>query len=119
MPTFTHHIRPHVLAEIQAAATAEARGEFATAFGRLERAHVLGQSSMQEHVRVHWHMLRFALRNGDAGEAFGQAWRLVAAAIFTPLGVVPAGNTGGADVNGFRPMRLPPDLQAIINAARA
>jgi hypothetical protein len=119
MPTFTNLIQPHVRAEIDAAAAAEARGEFYTAFCKLERAHVLGQSSTQEHVRVHWLMLRFAIRNRLKGEAFGQAWRLVAAAIFTPLGLVPAGNTGGADVNGFKPMRMARDLQATIDAARA
>jgi hypothetical protein len=119
MNRFTDRIRPHVQAEIDAAATAEARGEFRTAFARLERAHVLGQPSMPEHVRVHWHMLRFALRYRLAGEAFGQAWRLVAAAIFTPLGLVPPGNTGGADVSGFQRMPMPADLQAKLRAALA
>jgi hypothetical protein len=119
MPTFTDLIQPHVREEINAAAVAEARGEFDTAFRKLERAHVLGQSSTREHVHVHWEMLRFAIRNRLKGEAIGQAWRLVAAAIFTPLGVVPAGNTGGADVNGFKPMRMARDLQATIDAARA
>ena len=118
MTTFTTRIHPHVQREIDAAATAEARGEFYTAFSRLERAHVLGQTATREHVRVHWHMLRFALRNGMTAEVFGQLWRLVAAAIFTPWGVVPEGNTGGSDVNGFTPMRMSTDLRATIDAAR-
>lgn len=119
MSTFSIRIRPHVQAELAAANEAEARGEFHTAFQRLERAHVLGQASTREHVRVHWAMLRFALRNARTAESFGQAWRLVAAAIFTPLGLVPSGNTGGADVSGLRPMRLADDLRATLEAARA
>ncbi|MEJ7928703.1 DUF3703 domain-containing protein [Ramlibacter sp. AN1015] len=118
MSTFSDRIRPHVDAELDAAHDAEHRGEFTTAFGKLERAHVLGQSSTREHVRVHWHMLRFALRNSLRAEALGQAWRLAAAAVFTPLGVVPTGNTGGADVSGLRRMRMPQDLRTTIDAAR-
>jgi hypothetical protein len=122
MPTFptfsfSSRIRPHVQAELDAAKTAEARGEFYTAFLKLERAHVLGQASTREHVRVHWHMLRFALRNDLPGEAFGQAWRLVMATVFTAFGLVPKGNSGGADVNAFRPMRIARDLQAALDAA--
>ena len=41
-----------------------------------------------------------------------------AAALFTPLGLVPEGNTGGTDVNGLRRMKLPQDLQSTIAAAR-
>ena len=119
MSTFSTRIRPYVQAELDAAQAAERRGEFHTAFLQLERAHVLGQASTREHVRVHWHMLRFALRNRLRAESFGQAWRLVAAAVFTPLGLVPAGNTGGADVSGFKRMRMPQDLRTTIEAARA
>ena len=119
MTTFPLRIRPSVQAELEAAASAEARGHFHTAFGHLERAHVLGQPATAEHVRVHWRMFRFALRNGRAGEAFGQAWRLAAAALFTPVGLLPHGNTGGANVNGLRQMPIPDDLRRIIASARA
>ena len=119
MSTFSIRIRPHVQAELDAAHEAERRGELYTAFLHLERAHVLGQASTREHVRVHWHMLRLAMRNGLKAESFGQAWRLVAAAVFTPLGVVPSGNTGGADVSGFKRMRMPQDLRTTIESARA
>jgi hypothetical protein len=118
MTSFATRIRPAVQAELDAARAEEARGHFYSAFGRLERAHVLGQSATTQHVRVHWMMLRFALRNGLCSEAAGQLWRLAAAALFTPLGLVPEGNTGGSDVNGLRRMKLPQDLQAAIAAAR-
>ncbi|HSW20625.1 MAG TPA: DUF3703 domain-containing protein [Ramlibacter sp.] len=118
MSNFSIRIRPHVQVELDAAHTAERRGEFNTASIKLARAHVLGQASTREHVRVHWHMLRFAIRHRRTPEFFGQAWRLVAATVFTPLGMVPAGNTGRADVSGFKRMGMPEDLRSIIEAAR-
>lgn len=117
MSTYAIRIRPFVQAELDAAVLAEARGHFDGAFRHLERAHVLGQPVTREHVRVHWRMFRYALRHRLCGEAAGQAWRLVAAAAFTAFGLLPMGNTGGADVNGFRPMPIPDDLRQAIAAA--
>lgn len=51
MSSFGDNIRPHVDAELNAAAIDPEHG-----FAHLERAHVLGQASTREHVRVHWHM---------------------------------------------------------------
>lgn len=119
MNTFAIRIRPCVQAELAAASAAEERGEFYTAFQHLERAHVLGQATTVDHVRVHWRMFRFALRNGRPGEATGQLWRLIAASVFTALGLVPEGNTGGADVSGFRRLPVPKDLKQVLDAARA
>jgi hypothetical protein len=118
MTPFALRIQPYVHAELDAAASAEAQGRFHTAFAHLERAHVLGQRATVEHVRVHWRMFRFALRNRFAGQAFGQAWRIMAAGLFTGVGLVPEGNTGGADVSGVRRMPVPQDLQQVIAGAR-
>jgi hypothetical protein len=117
--TFAIRIKPSVQAELAAATAAEARGEFYTAFQHLERAHVLGQATTLVHVRVHWRMFRFALRNSLHGEAAGQLWRLVAASIFTAPGLVPEGNTGGTDVSGLRRLPVPKDLKQALDAARA
>jgi hypothetical protein len=119
MTTFSSRIKPSVQAELDASSTAEARGEFATAFQHLQRAHVLGQAATMLHVAVHWRMFRFSLRNGLAGEAVGQLWRMVAAAIFTAAGLVPEGNTGGTEVSGFRCLPVPKDLKQALDAARA
>jgi hypothetical protein len=108
-------VQTSVPTELDAAAAAESRGQFHTAFRHLERAHVLAQPSTREHVRVHWRMLHFALRGRRSGDAFGQAWRLVAALCLTWLGLVPPGNTGGSRVNGFRPMPVPPELQTALD----
>lgn len=119
MSRFSSRIRPHVQAELDAATIAERRGHFQTAFQHLERAHVLGQAATREHVRVHALMLSFALRHRRPGEAWAQAWRLVAAALFTALGLVPEGNTGGADVSGLRRMPIDGALRELIDNARA
>ena len=118
MTTFAVRIKPTVQTELAAACTAEARGEFYTAFLHLERAHVLGQGTTHEHVRVHWRMFRFALRNSRHGEVAGQLWRLVAAFVFTIAGLVPEGNTGGTDVSGFRRLPVPQDLKQALDDAR-
>ena len=46
-------------------------------FHHLERAHILGQASTIEHVRVHAMMLAWALRQRDTREIFGQGWASV------------------------------------------
>ena len=80
---------------------------------------MLSQATTVEHVRVHWRMFQFALRNRRPGEATGQLWRLATASIFTVLGLVPEGNTGGTDVSGFRRLPIPKDLKQVLDAARA
>lgn len=117
MTSFADRIRPAVSAELQAARFHEARAEFATSFRHLERAHVLGQASTREHVRVHLAMLAWAVRQRFAGEVVGQLWRVVGAALKTACGAIPRGNTGGADVAAWQPMPIPPDLQRVIDAA--
>jgi len=111
---FATRIRPHVDRELE---QAHAAGDPRTAFAHLERAHVLGQASTREHVRVHWRMLRHGLAQRDAREIVGQLLRIVGAATKTALGWVPAGNTGGANVGPFRSMPVAPELQAILERA--
>jgi len=113
MSRFAKNIRPYVDAELRAA-----RAGGADEFGHLERAHVLGQAATREHVRVHWQMLRWALRHRDAREFFGQVLRITGAATLTFIGMVPTGNTGGANVSAVKPMPLDPELAALIDRAR-
>ncbi|WP_309645301.1 alpha/beta fold hydrolase [Phenylobacterium sp.] len=105
--------RPAVEAELQAAKACEDRGCSREAFHHLERAHVLGQTSTLEHVRVHMRMLRWSLRWRDLREARGQVLRIVGAASKTAFGLVPVGNTGGANVSPFRSLPVPRDLAAL------
>jgi hypothetical protein len=117
MSSFTQRIRPHVDRELAAARAADGAGDPGTAFRHLERAHVLGQASTVQHVRVHAHMLAWGLRHRRPREVLGQVPRIVAAATKTMVWVR-VGNTGGAGVSPLQPMPIPPDLAEIIAAAR-
>lgn len=110
----SHPVRRHVQAEIDAAS---AEMTPAASFHRLERAHVLSQTSTWDHVRVHWHMLLWGLRQHDRREIAGQLLRIVGAATKTAFGLVPIGNTGGANVSPVKPMPVPHDLAAILAGA--
>ena len=107
-----HPIRPHVQAELDAAAALGR--DSAASFRKLERAHVLSQTSTREHVRVHWCMLLWAVQQRNAKEIAGQILRIAGAATKTAVGLVPTGNTGGADVSPFRRMPVSDDLAAIL-----
>lgn len=116
--SFSRAIAPAIERELASARHCEARGDAPGAFRRLERAHVLGQGATRHHARVHVAMLRWALRRRHWREVTGQLLRLLGAATKTAFGLVPVGNTGGANVAVFKRMPIPPDLQAEIDAAR-
>jgi hypothetical protein len=118
MSGFGHNIRPLVQVELVAAGACLTRREFAASFRHLERAHVLGQSSTVEHVRVHWRMLLWSVKRRDAREAAGQIFRIIGATAMTGVGLVPDGNTGGSNVSPFLRMPVPADLADIIAEAR-
>ncbi len=111
-------IRPHVSSELEAAESALRNGQARLAFTHLERAHVLGQPSTGHHVRVHWAMLVWGLKQRNLREVFGQIFRLVGAASKTFIGLVPTGNTGGTNVSPIKPLPIPADLQSVITQAR-
>jgi len=118
MSEFGRRIRPYVEPEIRAAYQAEARGKPDVAFLHLERAHILGQTSTVEHVRVHCQMFLWGIRQRNVRESLGQLLRIVGAAIGTAAGLVPRGNTGGTNVKAFKSMPIPPELAVLIEKAR-
>lgn len=115
--SFGRRIRPFVDHELAAAEAARRGDDDAAGFRSLERAHVLGQASTVEHVRVHWRMLCWSVRNRQPAEFAGQLLRIAGAAVLTGVGWVPAGNTGGANVSPFRKMPVADDLRAILEFA--
>jgi hypothetical protein len=117
--SFGRRINCHVEAELVAARAAEFGGDPHTGFQHLERAHVLGQRSTVQHVRVHLHMLMWGIRRHNLREVVGQTLRVAGAAAGTWAGLVPHGNTGGAYVNAFIPMAIPNDLRVQIARARS
>ena len=116
---FTRNIRPYVEEELALARSEQNFGNKAEAFAHLENAHVLGQASTRLHVKVHVHMLLWAVKQGNIGEFFGQLFRIAGAATKTVFGLVPHGNTGGANVSPFKAMPIKPDLNTIIKKARS
>ncbi|MBL8521059.1 MAG: DUF3703 domain-containing protein [Betaproteobacteria bacterium] len=100
-----------------AEAAAAARGT-ERAFDHLARAHILSQRHTFQHVYVHWRMLRLGASACRWQEVFGQASRIVAAAIFSHIWV-PVGNTGRANVSALKPMPVPWDLKAILEDGNA
>jgi hypothetical protein len=119
MASFGKRIRPAVDAELQASAQVESEGDATQSFRHLERAHVLGQASTVQHVRVHVQMLLWALRHRVFREARGQVLRIVGAATKTAIGWIPSGNTGGANISPFKPLPIPADLQRVLRSARS
>jgi hypothetical protein len=99
--------------ELERAEEALRRDDFETAFGHLERAHVLAQRMTGRHTFIHWRMLIAGLRRGDVREVVGQVPRIVASILFSRLWV-PLGNTGRSRVSAFKPMPAPRDLQQFV-----
>lgn len=117
--TFGSRIRAYVEMELSAAQAAERAGDATSAFRHLERAHILGQRSTVQHVRVHLRMLAWGLRHHNSREIVGQITRLIGAATKTWVGLIPQGNTGGANVSAFKSMPIPDDLADLIEVARS
>ena len=117
--SFGRRAGSHVDAELAAASAAELGGDPLAGFRRLERAHVLGQRSTVQHVRVHLRMLMWGIRHHDLREVVGQILRVIGAAAGTWVGFVPQGNTGGANVGAFKSMAIPEDFVRPIGSARA
>jgi hypothetical protein len=104
--------------ELTAASECARRGRGQEGFRHLERAHILGQTSTVQHVRAHWAMLRWGWQHRDVREIWGQILRILGAAVATPLGILPLGNTGGANVSPFRSMPIPQDLVELLPRKR-
>lgn len=95
------------------AAAEAAAGDHQRVLHHLARAHILSQRYTWPHVRVHWLMLKAGRRAHDAREIFGQATRIVAAALFSRIWV-PVGNIGLASVSATKPMPIPEDLRRLL-----
>ncbi len=116
--TFTQRVASFVEAELSSAMRARSTGDAQQEFAHLERAHVIGQESTYWHVKVHVLMLLWATRNRSVREGLGQVFRIVGAATKTAFGLVPEGNTGGANVSPFRRMPIDPELATLIDRAK-
>jgi Protein of unknown function (DUF3703) len=116
MNKYAKNIAPAVATELTLAAQLD-RTNPTDAFRHLERAHVLGQLSTRLHVQTHVAMLRWAMRHRQPKEIVGQLTRIIGASTKTAIGLVPTGNTGGANISPFRKLPVPDDLAGIIGKA--
>ena len=117
--TFSQRVGSYVEAELAKAKRAKSAGDIQQEFTHLERAHVLGQESTYWHVKVHVLMLVWAIRHRSVRELQGQIFRIVGAATKTAFGLVPQGNTGGANVSPFKKMPIDPELATLIQKAKS
>ncbi|RXE95052.1 DUF3703 domain-containing protein [Pseudoalteromonas sp. PS5] len=83
--------------------------QYSDCFYHLERAHILGQSFVIAHTQSHWWMLKLGYKTKNKKEILGQIARIIAAMLFSKIWI-PKGNTGGTNVNPFKPMAIPDDL---------
>jgi Protein of unknown function (DUF3703) len=116
--TYGQRISSAYSRELTLARVAQSQSDAHAEFAYLERAHVLGQASTWLHVKAHVLMAAWAIRNRSAGELAGQLLRIVGAATKTVWGLVPSGNTGGANVSPFKRLPITPDLATDIARAQ-
>lgn len=109
-----HQVREAFDQHLRAARDSEARSEIHNSWHHLELAHILSQAYAGAHLRVHWLMFCFALRQRNVPELLGQIPRLLLAAPGSWTGRAPRGNTGGANVGISTPMPIPAELVALL-----
>lgn len=90
-------------------------GDLSLAWRHLERAHIIGQAYPLPHTQVHWLMLKFGFSIKNKTEIIGQIPRLLVGGVKSFVGIIPVGNTGGANVPPLRPMEIPHDIQEILS----
>lgn len=118
MSSFCKQITPYVNEELAKAKLAEQDGDAAKAFTHLENAHVLGQEATLIHVKVHYLMLVWGIKQKSLKEVIGQIIRLIGAAALTRIKGVPIGNTGGSNVSAVKPMPIKKEHAEIIAKAK-
>lgn len=111
-------LRPYYRKELSSYRQSWQQGQVEDAWRHLERAHILGQPYPTEHTRVHGMMLLFGFKTKNVKEILGQLPRLLVGGVKSWAGVVPVGNTGGANVPPLQPMPIPDDLKQVIETNR-
>lgn len=107
---------PHELITLEMAAfnAATTGGDVEAAWRHLERAHIISQPYLVQHLASHYAMFKFAMRQRDAKEIIGQLIRLALAPLGALTGRIPLGNTGRSNVSAFKPMPIPDDLSELL-----
>ena len=115
MPT---DLKTYYLKEINSHKVYFRKGELQNSWIALERSHVLGQAYPLEHSYSHWLMLKFGIKTKNLKEIIGQLPRLLVGGVKSFVGVIPVGNTGGANVSPLKAMPIESDLKDILNKTK-
>ena len=70
------------------------------------------------HILTHYQMLKHGLKHNDVKESFAQIIRLAGALTKTWIGLIPRGNTGGANVNPFKSLPISKDNEIVLDEIR-
>lgn len=111
-------LKIHYLNELDTYRHAFKTGDLAASWRSLERSHVLGQAFPLEHTYSHWLMMKFGFKTKNLKEVIGQFPRLIFGGMKSFVGVIPVGNTGGANVPPLRSMEIENDLKLILNNSK-
>jgi hypothetical protein len=117
--TSAHSLPDAIRQELDRYRVARLAADVPAAWRSLERAHILSQFMLGQHLRVHLLMFGYALHCRDWKEAAGQVARLMLAPLGALTGRTPVGNTGRSNVSAFGAMPIPEDLAVLLSAARA
>ena len=112
--TFNKAAKPFILKKINAYECAMLEGEYNRAFSYLEDAHVIGQQSTYFHCLIHYKMFKHGLTLRNNIEIFGQALRFIGALTKTAFGLIPIGNTGGANISPFKTLPISKENKVIL-----
>jgi hypothetical protein len=85
----------------------------------LEAAHVVGQTHLGSHWRVHGLMLALAWETRAAQEVLGQLFRLALIPLGHLLRRLPMGNSGRANISAFQAMQPSPEILRVIVESRS
>lgn len=102
------HVRQWLAAELAASTTA------ADPWQHLERAHIVSQPWAWPHTRVHFQMLRVAVRQRDRRELVGQIIRTAVAGPGSLAGRYPIGNNGRTTMGLTEIADLPDELARVL-----
>lgn len=100
--------------EMDAAKLKIEEGFLDEAFTHLERAHIVGQEFVVPHTLTHLYMLKIGWLKKDYKEMLAQFTRIPFGIIGSIIGVLPEGNTGGANVHPMKKLPIPEDLKKVI-----
>ena len=116
--TMPDGLKVHYQQELEDYKREVSKANLPAAWRHLERAHIIGQAWFKQHTNSHWLMFKFGIKIKDRKEILGQLPRLLVGGVKSFVGVIPVGNTGGANTPPLQAMEIPEDLKKIMKPYR-